>query len=549
MNGVTARFEFTAGRYHATPWGRHVNEGAIEWPPSPWRLLRALMATGFNRLGWGEDVPPSAVSLLEALAEVTPRYALPPAGSSHTRHFMPPFKGNTTKVIDTFALVERSSALFVQWPVELQPAERGLLEALLQAMPYLGRAESWVQAKLEVAPDGLDWLEAGKRPSVPGLERVDLLSPLPKTLLAAWREETLGAMATRRVAQLAEKTKRGAKPPTELKPKERAQLESEVPATVFEVLRADTARLQDAGWSLPPGTKWLTYWRPADALERPPTAAPRPAKGRVVTAALYAVASETKRGATLPPLRDALLRAQVIHESLVSFASRGESAPVQFSGQLNGKPVHGHRHPSIFCVSLSGRHGVEPAKAPIDHVLVTAHAEQPFDARSLEALGLLTRTFAKNVSTLWLTKVWEGVPEESSLPWLAPASVWVSHTPYVAPRHFKAKGKDTLEGQIRAELAQRGIEGLSRVEVQTQGQVEWVGAEQFEAVWKAPSVSLRLATGWRHFRRELERHPRPHIASQPALGLRLTFAVPLRGPIAAGYGSHIGLGLFEPQAP
>jgi len=36
---------FPAGRYHATPWGSHVNEGAVEWPPSPWRLLRALIAT------------------------------------------------------------------------------------------------------------------------------------------------------------------------------------------------------------------------------------------------------------------------------------------------------------------------------------------------------------------------------------------------------------------------------------------------------------------------------------------------------------------------
>ena len=38
---------FPAGRYHATPWGRHVNEGAVEWPPSPWRIVRALIATWY----------------------------------------------------------------------------------------------------------------------------------------------------------------------------------------------------------------------------------------------------------------------------------------------------------------------------------------------------------------------------------------------------------------------------------------------------------------------------------------------------------------------
>ena len=39
------KLNFPAGRMHATPWGRHVNEGAVEWPPSPWRILRALVAT------------------------------------------------------------------------------------------------------------------------------------------------------------------------------------------------------------------------------------------------------------------------------------------------------------------------------------------------------------------------------------------------------------------------------------------------------------------------------------------------------------------------
>jgi len=37
-------FTFPGGRYHATPWGRHVNEADLEWPPSPWRIVRALIA-------------------------------------------------------------------------------------------------------------------------------------------------------------------------------------------------------------------------------------------------------------------------------------------------------------------------------------------------------------------------------------------------------------------------------------------------------------------------------------------------------------------------
>ena len=47
---------FPAGRFHATPWGHHVNEGLPEWPPSPWRLLRALIATWKRKLNGVELV-------------------------------------------------------------------------------------------------------------------------------------------------------------------------------------------------------------------------------------------------------------------------------------------------------------------------------------------------------------------------------------------------------------------------------------------------------------------------------------------------------------
>ena len=42
--------KFPLGRYHATPWDASVNEGRVEWPPSPWRILRALVSTFKTRL-------------------------------------------------------------------------------------------------------------------------------------------------------------------------------------------------------------------------------------------------------------------------------------------------------------------------------------------------------------------------------------------------------------------------------------------------------------------------------------------------------------------
>ena len=95
---------FTAGRYHATPWDRQVNEGAVEWPPSPWRILRALISTWYNKAQDQVDEP-TVRSLVEKLSQL-PSFYIPQASLGHTRHFMPLFSGKTTKIFDTFAALE-----------------------------------------------------------------------------------------------------------------------------------------------------------------------------------------------------------------------------------------------------------------------------------------------------------------------------------------------------------------------------------------------------------------------------------------------------------
>src|SRR5579875_1348615 len=83
---VIIKLTFPAGRYHATPWGRHVNEGVAEWPPSPWRLLRALIAT------WKRKCPDLSEDLVRRVLEQlvqAPTFHLPPARVAHTRHAMP----------------------------------------------------------------------------------------------------------------------------------------------------------------------------------------------------------------------------------------------------------------------------------------------------------------------------------------------------------------------------------------------------------------------------------------------------------------------------
>ena len=75
--GTTLAFRFPLGRYHANPWDRAVNEGASEWPPSPWRLLRALVATWHTR--W-PDLPAAVLdAVLDALGD-PPSYQTPGDG-------------------------------------------------------------------------------------------------------------------------------------------------------------------------------------------------------------------------------------------------------------------------------------------------------------------------------------------------------------------------------------------------------------------------------------------------------------------------------------
>jgi CRISPR-associated protein Csb2 len=147
---LALQFHFPAGQYHATPWGRHVNEGEVAWPPEPWRLLRALIASWHHKLKHQARHNESTLSaLITRLAAAEPHYYLPQASHSHSRHYLPQWKaGDTSLVFDAFAAVDRSTPLYVIWPeLKLDAAERELLDALLAVLGYLGRAESWVEAR------------------------------------------------------------------------------------------------------------------------------------------------------------------------------------------------------------------------------------------------------------------------------------------------------------------------------------------------------------------------------------------------------------------
>ena len=103
---------------------------------------------------------------------------------------------------------------------------------------------------------------------------------------------------------------------------------------------------------------------------------------------------------------------------------------------------------------------------------------------------------------------------------------WESVTPFVPPRYLKKSGKNNLEGQVNAELISRGFPEAKRIQV-----------------LEEQSKSLR------HFirvRRRGENPPQPPV--DIGLAIRIEFTQPLgadRLPLALGYASHFGLGLFS----
>ncbi len=137
---------FVAGRYHATKWGKNVNEGVVDWPPSPWRLLRAMISA------WKTDPNGPAESdvwpILSTLADNPVRFYLPAATQAHTRHYMPAGGTSTTKIIDSFVALGPENRVIVTWnDVTLDESQEKTLDGILARIGYLGRAESWCEVR------------------------------------------------------------------------------------------------------------------------------------------------------------------------------------------------------------------------------------------------------------------------------------------------------------------------------------------------------------------------------------------------------------------
>lgn len=466
---IQMAIRFPAGRFHATPWGYHVNEGVAEWPPAPWRILRALVSA--LHLG-GASRPERGVaySAVRKLA-VPPSFVLPPATVAHTRHYLSLNqleRSKTTLTFDAFVAIDPASEVLVQWDVTLAPDEHAALAALAGRVRYLGRAEAWCDIELreENGPPKANCVVSDGKPAR-DMETVRVLCAGPNV--------TAGD------------------------------------------LERTTAELQRDGWGEPPGTQWVFYRRPGDALRSRRTRAP----AVVQSGAAPTVAELALGGSVLPLFADAVKVAEGIRRA--ALFHHGVPSPTLSGKDADGRPLTGeHRH-AHFIPDRCGTNRVR-------RVLVWA--PDGFTPAEERAVGSISYLRLAEDGRDPLSVVFNGAGQPSDFRQASRlfgrARSWTSVTPFVLPRHPK-KGRETPEEQLVRELARRGFPPPARLRrIAGAALADPVAGDSGRRRWV--EFDLRRRHRW---------------PTTGAYGFEIAFDVAQDGPILLGFGSHFGLGEFE----
>lgn len=580
---VAATFPF--GRYAATPWFRSRREhvGNVEWPPSPWRIARALVCAA-HRLE-GEPLE-EAVALVRRLAAVIPQFCLPPAREIVYAQWMPalafddsPGAKDRSENGHTLLAVDPHRELQVRWPgLNLSADETTLLARLLEAIPYLGQsvamchmmlAAGWRarardegvavprQAEHELAdapgerhvipllvPDpsvSRDQLEASTADA--------LLKAMPAPLGARWIEYVrfVPALPRRRsreprIAAVVHRLEGPLRPAVAGPNHPEAGRSGPKPVPQVKVLLARACEVDLHADEVIPADDDLDG-RAERLVVKLGTPRPRSAIGRLLV---------PEKPLTGPGIECALRLESVIWESnqerpapspyrrqlehLLVFRLESEWRPLltetlvvteTFRRRLLG--VAGRRlGADAIPPKLSGKRA-DGTAAQHDHahvhVLVAAGDGREIDRLAVWCPAGLDGVDVELVRAVTLPMLVGSpihlVPVDDS-PFSSAARRFVSHTPFFPIRHPKRRGgvlRDAPADQVKHEVARRGLP---------------------EPIDMSP-----VGGPWGSFRavRLAKQGAFPYLGAH---GFALEFSGEVSGPIAIGRNSHYGMGLFLP---
>ena len=490
---LAIQFTFTANRYHATQWGRHVNEGVPEWPPSPWRILRAIVAAWRRTLP--DLAPERVVPVLEAMASELPKFRLPAASTGHTRHYMPFHEGareRPTLVIDSFVAIRPGDPVFAIWPtVDLTSHQQDDLNSILRNLPYLGRAESWVEASLVAeCPEEANSLpmETGAVPDG-DWEIVRVLTP-------------------------------------------------RTPLSLKE-LEVETSDLRRHGRIDPEGTQWWSYVRKPDFFTAFQAKFPRVAEqGEGAQVVRFALS-----GKALPMAFDTLRWGELARLSAMSQYGRNNrgAASRSLSGKdASGEPLKGHAHAFYLPTDEDG-------DGRLDHLTVWA----PGGLTSGEfqaVVSLNTLNPGGRREPVQLAYLAHGAATDFAgvSPLFNVSESWRSLTPYVLPRHIKFRGPRDENG--RKQLVDGPEEQISReVCLRYPDWSSLLRAEVGESRTPLRPMLDGHSGGFRPF--DYFRYKRGGGSNGGGVfNFAIEFQNPVPGPVALGFACHQGLGLFVPES-
>lgn len=508
---IAIKMRFLAGRFHATPWGHHVNEGVVEYPPSLWRFLRSLVAT-FHRTAPENVDEASLQRILDALADA-PEFHLPNACVAHTRHYDQANGG--VKFFDTFvSLNPKDEVLWIWQNAELDEIDRANLKKVLRNLGTFGRSESWCEAELiENHSSKINSSPVSGGDSFSGKDNFRLLLPDEK----------------------------GEK--------------------LYESLLTETSKMRGKDKQLEPnGSRWVTYSRPSNLLTPRRITPKRKPESKQITVARFALA-----GNVLPLITKSLPFAELVRRCLIR--NRGfltEHSEVITGKTADGKPLLGHSHAHYLMTDEDG-------DGRIDHL--TIYAPHEFDPNDVAALGKMSfinwQTSRADDRSIFNDK--ELCVEKRSgrtgvrliLLGLGEASDFAakdrkvslfqkpvksckfrSITPFSLP-NFPTRGggkaarpKDSAKGQLLRELCKRGLPEPIRV-TPTKGYFETLAP--IENVGEKTPRFRWLEFSYRRFN---------GTAGNGLAGFEIEFAPEdldkINSPLTLGFGCHFGLGLFLP---
>ena len=367
-----------------------------------------------------------------------------------------------------------------------------------------------------------------------------LLAPGTPAAYAAERQRILDDMRQRLLATAGRpSTERAIETKLDKALKSKGRQAHTLTERLVDALALDTADYQDRGWSRPPAAREVVYAR---APEAAPSVAARATGRRTARTPrdLPTVARFLLAGRPLPRIEDAVRVGELMRRAALArfgwetdeTGNRRPLAPWEISGRgVDGQPLKdpSHRHAFWLPEDADG-------DGWIDHVSVFIAG-----GMNREVQGRLDR-----ITRLWLApkqrpEAVDAEPGRREGMALAlegfghPADFacgarifgtsrrWRSVTPFLASGHLKAAG---YAGEVRRLLKRRGLAGAD-IQVEALKEID-VGGTPRRAI---------------HFHRFRSRGREAQHDAAGAL-LDITLPEPVTGPLAIGYGSHFGLGLF-----